>query len=234
VRADIKLVVIKRMLTVTAFVILGLLVTSSSAPLSAQQPQAVKGISYGLVVDDSGSLLPLLQQIRTTAKLIVSNNVSNDEAFILLFTDAKHITRLQDLTHDKQTLTEAAGDIYIQGGDTAILDTLYEATHYLAENISRSGAPRRRALILLSDGEDRASKRKLADVLTYLHEKGVVVYVVATVSQLEKDRGKKAVHKATEFLTSLATQTGGHAYFPRDTDELTRNLTELFQKLRNQ
>lgn len=211
----------------------GLLVNSSSVPLSAQQSQA-DGISYGLLVDDSGSLLPLLQQIRTTAELIVRNNVSSDETFILLFTDAKHITRLQDLTHDKQTLTEAAHDIYIQGGDTAILDALHESTSYLAGNNSTKGPPRRRALILLSDGEDRASKRKLADVLAYLHEKGVVVYVIGMVSQLEKDRGKKALQKATEFLTSLATQTGGYAYFPRDNDELTRNTVELFQRLRSQ
>ena len=222
-----------KMLTLTALVVLAFAVASSNARLAAPQPQPAGGISYGLVVDDSASLLPLLQQLRTTAKLIVRNNDSNDETFILLFTDAKHITRLQDLTRDKATLTNAADDIYIEGGDTAILDALFESTSYLAGNAPTNPA-RRRALILLSDGEDRGSKRKLADVLTFLHEKGVVVYVVGIVSQLEKDRGKKDVQKATEFLTSLATQTGGYAYFPHDTDELTRNTTELFQKLRNQ
>jgi len=215
----------------TGIVIAGLAAVALTQSPPAAPSQNANIISYGLVIDDSGSMLEQLKQIRRAAKIVVANNGADDETFILLFTDAKHTTRLQDFTRDKQTLNEAIDDIYIQGGDTAIIDGLAESARYVADS-SSTARTSRRALILLSDGEDRASKQKLDDVLSFIREKHIAVYVIGIVGQLEKDRGKKATQKATEFLTNIAAQTGGTAFFPRDLELLNRNAAEIFQKLR--
>lgn len=200
---------------------------------SQTAPQSEPPLSYGLTIDNSGSLRNELNQILTAAKLIVANNRSADETFVVRFTSHDKIKRLQNFTHDKEALADAIDDIYPEGGQTAILDALYESAQYLAQN-SNGDDTRRRALILISDGEDRESRRTLADLLHLLHEKKIQVYVVGLMAQLERDKGKKTSEKAVIFLSNLAAETGGKAFFPNNSDELKANAGEILKVIRLQ
>lgn len=193
-----------------------------------QAPQQIP-ISYGLVADTSGSVRRLLDQMVYVCKVIVSNNDSNDETFLVRFTDGKNIKRVKDLTRDKATIIEEVDSFYPEGGQTAIIDALYESAQYLAQNSESDDPNRRRALILVTDGEDRGSHQKLDGLLALLREKKIRVYVVGLVTQLEKDR----VKKSTSFLGTLANETGGRAFFPRTVPELNDTANEMLGIIRN-
>lgn len=204
-----------------------------SAIAQSQTPtQSEPELSYGLLIDNSGSLRTEFNQIIAASKLIAANNRAADETFVVRFTDSKRIKRLQNFTRDKEALSDAIDDIYLEGGQTAILDAVYQSAEYLAQNSFADTSARRWALILITDGEDRESRHALADVLQLLHEKKIQIYAVGLMAQLEKDKGKKASQQAASFLTNLATETGGKAFFPQSADELKANAGDMLNVIR--
>src|SRR5205085_2420799 len=116
-------------------------------------------ISYGLVVDHTGSLRNQINQVIEASKSILESNKPGDESFVVRFVDREDIKILQDWTADKQSLDDALDDMFVEGGQTAIIDAVYLSAEHASER--RKGDPvedkRRRALILVTDGEDRAS-----------------------------------------------------------------------------
>ena len=189
-------------------------------------------LSYGLLIDNSGSLRYAIDVVVSTAKRIVGNNQSSDETFVVLFTSRDNIKRLENFTRDKAALADAIDTIYPEGGQTAILDALYQSAEYLSQNAANDAPARQRALIVISDGENRESKRFLSDVLHLCLEKNIRIYVIAFIAQLQKDRGKKTSEKAASLMTQLATETGGKAFFPRNTTELNQASDEIFNVMR--
>src|SRR5262249_28651084 len=115
-------------------------------------------VVYGLAVDTSGSLRSQLTQVIDAAKTIVNSNKKGDETFLERFIDREKIENLQEFTGDKAALLDAVDNLYVEGGQTAVIDGVYLAAEHVAEY--RKGTDddrRRRALIVVTDGEDRAS-----------------------------------------------------------------------------
>ncbi|HEX4899431.1 MAG TPA: VWA domain-containing protein, partial [Pyrinomonadaceae bacterium] len=99
----------------------------------------------------------------------------------------------------------------------------------LAQNSASDNPNRLRALILVTDGEDRGSRRRLDELLALLREKKIRVYVVGLVTQLEK----KSTARSTSFLVTLANETGGRAFFPKTVPELKDTANEMLGIIRN-
>jgi Ca-activated chloride channel family protein len=105
------------------------------------------------------------------------------------------------------------------------------------EKIKGRDDRKRRALIVVSDGEDRDSYYNETQLFQLLRETDVQIYTIGFVGDLSKDSGfisKSPQGKAKAFLERMATETGGKAYFPADVNELTRIATEIASDLRVQ
>ncbi|MFL6284650.1 MAG: VWA domain-containing protein [Pyrinomonadaceae bacterium] len=196
-------------------------------------------ITYGLVVDNSGSLRNQISQVIEAGKTIISSNKQGDETFVVRFVSSDEIKIMQDFTADRQSLTDALEDMYVEGGQTAVIDAVYLAAEHASER--RKGDPvedkRRRALILVTDGEDRASFYKQEALFEALKEEDVQIFVIGFVNELEKDRGfisKSKRDKAVSLLDRMAKETGGRAFYPTSLSELPDIAEQITKDLRTQ
>ena len=196
-------------------------------------------ISYGLVVDNSGSLRSQINQVIEAGKTIVSSNKPGDETFVVRFVGSDEIKVMQDFTADRQAVNDALEDMYVEGGRTAVIDAVYLASEHASEH--KKGNPledkRRRALILVTDGEDRASFYKQEQLFASLKEMDVQIYVIGFVNELDREGGlikKSPREKAVNLLNKLASETGGRAFFPSSLSELPGIANEITKDMRTQ
>ncbi len=139
---------------------------------------------------------------------------------------------LQDFTADQSNL-EAAIRSTSTSGPTALYNALYVALRQL-RNQGSPEAPRRRAIVLLSDGEDTASLVNDEQVLEVARQADVGVYVVGLREDRPQNRQRIAFSQATHFLTALTRDTGGEVYFPSSLSELDAVCDRVAEELRSQ
>lgn len=195
--------------------------------------------NYALVIDNSGSLRFQLEKVIESSKIIVGTNRPDDETGVVRFVSSSKIEILQDFTTDKQELYDALDNMYIEGGKTAIIDAVYLAAEKVDEYQRSLGTDdrRRRALILVSDGEDRDSYYKEEQLFDLLREADVQIYTVGFINELDKEGGfirKSPQKQAKNFLEKLAEETGGKSYFPNDLSELNGIARDIANELRTQ
>ena len=195
--------------------------------------------NYAMVIDNSGSMRPLLDKVIEASKIIINTNRKDDETEIIRFVSSEKIEVLQDFTSSKTDLHDALDNMLIEGGQTAIIDAIYLAAEQV-DQYEKSRNPndrKRRALILVSDGEDRVSFYKEQQLFELLRESDVQIYAVGFVNELSKEGGfigKSPQGKAKAFLERLAKETGGKVYFPNSLSELNGIATDIANELRTQ
>lgn len=187
-------------------------------------------LTYGLLIDCSGSMRSQLQQVVEAAMRIINTNKPEDETFIVRFVSSDIIQTMQELTSDKELLKKGLDDLYVEGGQTAVIDAVYLSAEYLAKKKPDANVVRRRALILVSDGEDRNSFYKKDFLLSYLITTNTQVFTLA----LTKDLPSKQVDKTFNFLAQLATETGGRTYFANTRADIERISSEIIKDIRTQ
>jgi Ca-activated chloride channel family protein len=195
-------------------------------------------ISYGLAVDTSQSLRSQIQAVIDAGKTIVNSNKTGDETFLVRFISSEKIETLQDFTASKDLLIDALDNLYVEGGQTAVIDAVYLTAQHVAEYKKGDDSDRRRrALIVITDGEDRASFYSQEKLFASLREADVQIYVIGFVNELERDRGliRKSVRdKAVNLINKLASETGGRAFFPESLSELPQIANEIVRDMRTQ
>lgn len=194
--------------------------------------------NYGMVIDNSGSMRQLLDKVIEAGKVLVSTNRPDDEAMIIRFVGRDKIEIEQQFTANKTDLNDALDNLYIEGGQTAIIDAVYLAVENIDQyEKAQKDDHKRRALILVSDGEDRNSYYNEKQLFELLRESEVQIYVIGFVGELSKDGGfiaKSPQAKSKEFLERLATETGGKAYFPNSGADLPALAKDISNELRTQ
>lgn len=192
-------------------------------------------VSYGLVIDTSGSFKRSLPVVADAAKSIINSNKSDDEAFIVRFVSNKSIEVVADFTSDKSPLLYALDDLYAAEGQTALIDAVYLSAKHLAE---RKGNDRRRhALVLITDGEDRASFYTKDKLMKLLHESDVQIFIVGIIKDLKNSVAlfhRSPREQASSFLNTLAKETGGRVFYPSSAAELESAIKEISHDLRTQ
>src|SRR6185503_16885158 len=195
-------------------------------------------ISYGLAVDTSASLRSQIQSVIDAGKTIVNSNKPGDKTFLVHFISSDKIQTEQDFTDNRDLLIDALDNLYVEGGQTAVIDAVYLSAEHVAEyKEGDEGDRRRRALIVITDGEDRSSFYKQDQLLARLREEDVQIYVIGFVNELDKDAGfirKSPRDKAVTLINRLATETGGRAFFPQSISELPQIANEIVRDLRTQ
>ncbi len=195
--------------------------------------------NYGLVIDNSGSMRQQLDKVIEAGKVFVSINRPDDETMIIRFVGRDKIEIQQPFTANKTDLNDSLDNLYIEGGQTAIIDAVYLAVQNVDdyEKSNKTEDRKRRALILVSDGEDRNSYYNEKQLYDLLRESEVQIFVIGFVDDLSKDGGfiaKSPRDKAKAFLERIASESGGKAYFPASPAELPNLAREISSELRTQ
>ena len=169
-------------------------------------------ITCGFVIDASGSVRRILMGLIDATKTVVKSLDSRDEGFVARFVGRDNFQIKQEITSDRESIEDSLDDIYVEGGQTALLDAVDNTLKYLDEKRPADVNSRRRVLILVTDGEDRASRLNDSKaMLARLRQSDVQVFVIGLTkfSGLQSSGGK-----ATDLLNGMAEQTGGRALFP--------------------
>lgn len=195
-------------------------------------------IGYGLAIDTSQSLRSQIQAVIDAGKTIINSNRPGDETFLVRFISSDKIETMQDFTANKGLLMDGLDDLYVEGGQTAIIDAVYLSAEHVAEYKKGDDSDRRRrALIVITDGEDRSSFYSQEKLFARLREEDVQIYVIGFVNELDKEAGfirKSPREKAINLIKKLATETGGRAFFPESLSELPQIANEIVRDLRTQ
>ena len=193
-------------------------------------------IDYGLLIDSSNSLRRFIGAAVEAAKVIVTNRRGSDEIFIESFISSDKIVTLHDFSTDNNALLESLKLIRIEGGQSAIVDALYLAAQHVAEH-NKTVANRRKALVIITDGEDRNSQHKFDNLMTLLREQRIQVFAIGLVMDLDKESGyigKSPRKKAEKLLNTLTEETGGRVFYPKTGPEMVEGIAEIITDLRSQ
>ncbi len=195
-------------------------------------------ISYGLAVDTSASLRSQIQSVIDAGKTIVNSNKPGDETFLVRFVSSDKIQTEQDFTSSKDLLMDALDNLFVEGGQTAVIDAVYLSAEHVSEYKKGDDSDRRRrALIVITDGEDRSSFYKQEQLFARLREEDVQIFVIGFVNELDKEAGfirKSPRDKAVNLINKLASETGGRAFFPESISEMPQIANEIVRDLRTQ
>jgi Ca-activated chloride channel family protein len=101
-------------------------------------------ISYGLAVDTSGSLRSQLQSVIDSGKTIVNSNRKGDETFLVRFISSDKIETVQDFTANQDLLIDGLDSLYVEGGQTAVIDAVYLTADHVAEYKKGDDSDKRR------------------------------------------------------------------------------------------
>jgi Ca-activated chloride channel family protein len=187
-------------------------------------------VSFGMVIDTSGSMRSKLQTVSDAAVSLVKQMRVDDEAFVASFKAEAEL--VQDFTADRRELEDAISGLYTSGG-TSLLDAIIATADYAQAQAKR----RRKALVVISDGLEKNSSSKEKEVMDALKEDEVQVYLVGFVDEEMEEKslfGKSPAKKAKDLLSRIADDSGGRAYFPKDISEIPAIAAQIAKDLRTQ
>jgi Ca-activated chloride channel family protein len=187
-------------------------------------------ISLVLMLDTSASMEAKIQTAQEAAIRFVGTLKDTDRAQIVQFND--RATVLQDFTTDKAEL-EAAIRRTETSGPTALHNALYIALKDL-EKQKDVGELRRRAVVLLTDGEDTSSLVTDDQVLELARKTEINIYAISLRPNRVQARDRLSFSQAAHLLTSLSRETGGRVYFPNSMSELDAVYDRIAEELRTQ
>src|SRR4051812_37613341 len=210
----------------------GLPVTDLKQPdftvLENGKPQTITTFNYasnlpiaaGVLIDHSGSMKPRMEQAKSAALEFFKKIMRRgDRAFVTGFAfDAKSaspfVTDVSSLQSQVNAIPEASGG-------TALYDAIVTGLYRFRTLQGR------RALIILTDGEDTTSRTSYEEMLTYARSARVPLYFIGVGLGLFDASG-------TNKMKALAAETGGIAYFIHDIKQLDETYAQLDKDLRSQ
>ncbi|MEO7192641.1 MAG: VWA domain-containing protein [Vicinamibacterales bacterium] len=180
-------------------------------------------LTAGLVIDSSGSLREIRDLVIAAGTAFVQAGNPSDEFFALAFNeDVKPaLSANSPFTSNPEILRQAMLDAVVPRGRTALFDAIIEGLSY-----AQRGSRERKALVLISDGGDNASRATFGEVTARLQTSNVIVYGVALVDPEDQQAKPKR-------LKELAAASGGESFQPRDTRQVSRVLEHIARELRH-
>jgi Ca-activated chloride channel family protein len=180
-------------------------------------------LSVGIIFDVSGSMQEKLRQAQAAAATFLKMGDRDDEYFLIQFSDSPEL--LQDFTTDITKLQNRL--LFAKAhGSTSLYDALY-----LGMNRVLRGTNTRKALLLITDGEDNHSRYSIANVKDFAKEHDVTIYSIGIEDASDM---LFPVVNGRANLEALAELTGGVAFFPRTVDVLEDICQQIGLDLKNQ
>jgi Ca-activated chloride channel homolog len=185
-------------------------------------------ISMVLMIDTSASMEEKIGQAQSAAIKFTKTLRTQDVAQVVQFND--RTTTLQPFTNDLSAL-EAAIKKTETSGSTALHNSLYIALKDLMRD-KKAAELRRRAIVLLSDGEDTSSLVSDDQVLDLAKKSEINIYAIRLRESRASDRLRQEFSQAEYLINALARETGGRAYFPSSIGELDSIYERIAEELR--
>jgi Ca-activated chloride channel homolog len=185
-------------------------------------------LTLGLVIDNSGSMREKRAQVNAAALAFVHTSNPQDEVFVVNFNDEYYLDLMEDFTNDQRELNEALSRIDSRGS-TALFDAVIGSLDHL-----RKGHKDKRVLLVITDGDDDASRKTLAYAVQAAQQSDAQIYAIGVFSDEDRKSSKKMIRKSKKELTEMTSVTGGVAYFPDTLEQVTAICTQLAHDIRNQ
>ena len=182
-------------------------------------------LHVGLLIDASNSIRDRFKFEQDAASEFLYEIIrpKTDRAFVLAFDEVTDVT--QDFTGDLDKLRSGIKAIKA-GGGTALWDAVYFACRdKLLKEPSRSAV--RRAIILVSDGEDNQSRVYRQEAVDMAQRAEVIIFTISTSLMNTHTKGD-------DNLKALAEATGGRAFFPVKLDDVVLAFSDIQEELRSQ
>jgi Ca-activated chloride channel homolog len=188
-----------------------------------------------LLVDTSASMTGQMEMVQRAASGLLRTLKPGDRASLVEFRDVVRVQ--QAMTEDIARIETGLGELRPAGG-TALYNALYVALKEF-ERLALTGNSdvRRRAIVVLSDGDDTTSLLDFDEVLEMGRRSGVTVYTVALRSPLDRlrERGTRPHFSQSDHaMRTLARETGGRWFSADEPNELTPVYASIADEIANQ
>jgi len=193
-------------------------------------PQQIESFSHddipvtvGMVIDNSGSMEPKYPEVIAAALAFIRSSNPRDQVFVVNFNEHVRLGLPENMpfTNNAAQL-EAALSKNVHSGMTALYDAIAVALEQL-----RKGKWEKKVLIVVSDGGDNASKRKLDQVLSMMNQSNAAIYTMGIFNENDVDRNP-------QVLKRLSRASGGEAFFPNILQEVLPICEQIARDIRSQ
>ncbi|HZT57957.1 MAG TPA: VWA domain-containing protein [Pyrinomonadaceae bacterium] len=181
-------------------------------------------VSLGIVFDVSGSMGgDKINKAREALSKFIETSHARDEYFLIGFNNRAQL--LLDHTRDSDALMQKLTFVQTHG-QTALYDAVY-----LGVNKVTRGTHPKKAILLISDGQDNSSRYTFSELRRQLKESDVIIYAIGIVdSNDNSDLG----YGGRAILEELAGVSGGKAFFPSTSAEMNDTFERIALELRTQ
>jgi Ca-activated chloride channel family protein len=173
-------------------------------------------VSVGLIFDATGSMADKLSAARNAATAFLKTSNPRDEYFLIEFSDRPKL--VQDFTTDLSALQH-----HIFSASPHGLTPLFDAVHMGLEEMT-SGKNTKKALLIITDGEDNHSHYTFSDIREFAREHDAEIYAIGLVDSLEGRR----------TISDIVETSGGRAFFPNSVNQLDDICSKIAIELKNQ
>lgn len=182
-------------------------------------------VSIGILFDISGSMSgEKVAKARNALERFINTSHPNDEYFLIAFNSRAQLlldrTRDGDAVLQKLTLVQPKNDT-----------ALYDACYLGVERVTRGVHPKK-ALLIISDGQDNSSRYNFKEVRRLMKESDVTIYSVGIMDG--RDAGSMDGMQGRAFLDELANVTGGKSFYPETNVEMDEIFERIALELRHQ
>ncbi|UCF39000.1 MAG: VWA domain-containing protein [Acidobacteriota bacterium] len=174
-------------------------------------------ISVGIILDASGSMGDNILSARTSVAQFLENPDAQDEYFLIAFNDRS--TLIRDFTSHGDTIRNQSSSVAPKGRTA-----LYDAIYLGLETMGRA-RNEKKALIVITDGEDNTSRYTFREVKDRVKESDTQIYVIGERGELGYGRN---------VISEIVRLTGGRAFFPHNFKQLDYFVDLIHTELRNQ
>lgn len=183
-------------------------------------------LRVGIVIDASTSIRSRFEFEQQSAVefLLQILKARSDRAFVMGFDVTPTVTA--DWTNNIDALETGINRLR-PGGGTAMFDAVYTACRDKLLDVSRGQEPVRKAMILISDGDDNQSRVHLDEAIKECQRAETIVYAISTNWTPSRGRGD-------QVLQQLAQDTGGQWFFPPSVEEMSNSFKGIEEELRSQ
>jgi Ca-activated chloride channel family protein len=178
-------------------------------------------VAMGIVIDNSGSMRDKREKVNQAVLNLIRASNPEDEIFVVNFSQKYYLD--QDFTSDVKLLQAALHQVSMRGS-TALYDAVVASAVHLKNNPHLD----KKVLLVITDGQDNMSQETLREAMHQLQpNNGPTIYAVGLTGTGLSQTGHDA-------LQSLATSTGGVAYFPQSLDEVDTITRSVAHDIRSQ
>jgi Ca-activated chloride channel homolog len=183
-------------------------------------------LRVGIMIDASTSIRQRFEFEQNAAIQFLQQVVrpQTDLAFIMGFDVTPYVT--QNYTNDQDKL-EAGITKLRPGGGTALFDAVYTACRDQLLQVPNQQGSVRKALIIISDGDDNQSRAYPDDAIKMCQRASTIIYAISTNVSPSRDRGD-------DVLKKMAEATGGLAFFPKRIEDMSGSFHDIEDELRSQ